>query len=195
MHSSLGCQVSLLAVVCMLCLHLCLSLSYSLLQARTVLQVKTSSSCTYTEVRHSDAKCAWSHTHAGPSVIQDTVQAVSRLPGLRYAHPGEFTRRAFEYGRLDLTEAEGLHDLIHAETSQQRRQALRQLQVQRVPLEPSLPCSADDSLQGELGVLYGKWAEELKSCLAHLEAGLNCPLCDKALAHMSTLVSGGLWRG
>ncbi|BAR56991.1 tRNA modification GTPase TrmE [Bradyrhizobium diazoefficiens] len=47
---------------------------------------------------------------------------------MRAAEPGEFTRRAFENGKLDLTEAEGLDDLIHADTDRQRRQALRQLQ-------------------------------------------------------------------
>ena len=51
----------------------------------------------------------------------------SRIDNVRAAEPGEFTRRAFENGKLDLTEAEGLDDLIHADTDRQRRQALRQL--------------------------------------------------------------------
>ena len=50
-----------------------------------------------------------------------------RFENVRAAEPGEFTRRAFENGKLDLTEAEGLDDLIHADTDRQRRQALRQL--------------------------------------------------------------------
>ena len=54
--------------------------------------------------------------------------ALSAMPGLRMAEPGEFTRRAFENGKMDLTAAEGLADLVEAETSAQRRQALRQLQ-------------------------------------------------------------------
>lgn len=65
-----------------------------------------------------------------------------RLPGLRPAEPGEFTRRAFHRGKLDLTAAEGLGDLIHAETEAQRRQALRQM-------------------EGELGRLYQRWSETL----------------------------------
>ncbi|NXS36151.1 GTPB3 GTPase, partial [Pomatostomus ruficeps] len=65
-----------------------------------------------------------------------------RLPGLRPAEPGEFTRRAFHRGKLDLTAAEGLADLIGAETEAQRRQALRQL-------------------QGDLGRLYQRWSDAL----------------------------------
>lgn len=64
------------------------------------------------------------------------------VPGLRPAEAGEFTRRAFAHGKLDLTEVEGLADLIHAETEAQRRQALRQL-------------------DGELGQLCHGWAETL----------------------------------
>lgn len=65
-----------------------------------------------------------------------------RVPGLRPAEAGEFTRRAFAHGKLSLTEVEGLADLIHAETEAQRRQALRQL-------------------DGELGQLCSGWAETL----------------------------------
>ncbi|NXS85624.1 GTPB3 GTPase, partial [Erpornis zantholeuca] len=65
-----------------------------------------------------------------------------RLPGLRPAEPGEFTRRAFHRGKLDLTAAEGLRDLIGAETEAQRRQALRQM-------------------EGELGELYQRWSHSL----------------------------------
>lgn len=64
------------------------------------------------------------------------------MPGLRPAEPGEFTRRAFRRGKLDLTAAEGLGDLIRAETEAQRRQALRQM-------------------EGELGRLYQRWSETL----------------------------------
>ncbi|NXX30624.1 GTPB3 GTPase, partial [Nicator chloris] len=65
-----------------------------------------------------------------------------RLPGLRPAEPGEFTRRAFRHGKLDLTAAEGLRDLIGAETEAQRRQALRQM-------------------EGHLGQLYQRWSHAL----------------------------------
>ena len=65
--------------------------------------------------------------HGGRAVIAAVLAALARLPGFRPAEAGEFTRRAFENGRLDLTAVEGLADLIGAETEAQRRQAYRQL--------------------------------------------------------------------
>lgn len=67
------------------------------------------------------------HLHGGRAVISGVLGALGREDGCRLAEPGEFTRRAFEHGKLDLTEAEGLADLIDAETESQRRLALRQL--------------------------------------------------------------------
>lgn len=64
------------------------------------------------------------HLHGGRSVIAGVLGALNGLPGLRPALPGEFTRRAFENGRVDLAEAEGLADLLAAETAAQRRNAL-----------------------------------------------------------------------
>src|SRR5262249_6787899 len=66
--------------------------------------------------------------HGGRAVVQEVLSALGRVPGCRLAEPGEFTRRAFENGRLDLTAVEGLGDLIAADTESQRRQALRQMQ-------------------------------------------------------------------
>ncbi|XP_017567592.1 tRNA modification GTPase GTPBP3, mitochondrial [Pygocentrus nattereri] len=94
------------------------------------------------------------HIHGGPAVISGVLQALGSLPGLRPAEAGEFTRRAFHAGKLDLTEVEGLGDLIHAETQAQRRQALRQM-------------------AGDLGHLYNGWSEQLKRCLAHVEAFID----------------------
>ena len=68
------------------------------------------------------------HVHGGPAVLSALLEALGALPGLRPAEPGEFTRRAFEAGRLDLTEAEGIADLVAAETEAQRRQALAQME-------------------------------------------------------------------
>ncbi|KAG8454892.1 hypothetical protein GDO86_001208 [Hymenochirus boettgeri] len=73
---------------------------------------------------------------------------------MRLAEPGEFTKRAFQNRKLDLTEAEGLGDLIHAETEIQRRQALRQM-------------------SGELGQLYQQWSKRLLKALAHIEAFID----------------------
>jgi tRNA modification GTPase len=94
--------------------------------------------------------------HGGRAVVAALLAALGALPGLRLAEPGEFTRRAFENGKLDLTAAEGLADLVAAETAAQRRQALRQL-------------------EGELGRLYEDWRARLLRCLAQLEADIDFP--------------------
>ena len=65
--------------------------------------------------------------HGGRAVIAAVLAALGRLDGFRLAEPGEFTRRAFENGRLDLTQVEALADLVFAETQAQRRQAFQQL--------------------------------------------------------------------
>ena len=70
--------------------------------------------------------CAEFHVHGGPAVIAALIRALAGFAKTRPAEAGEFTRRAFENGKLDLTEVEGLADLIAAETEAQRRQALRQ---------------------------------------------------------------------
>lgn len=67
------------------------------------------------------------HLHGGAAIIAAVFRAFAAMPGLRPADPGEFTRRAFENGRLDLAQVEGLADLVDAETDVQRRQALRVL--------------------------------------------------------------------
>jgi len=64
------------------------------------------------------------HCHGGRAVVDAMLRALAGIDGLREAQPGEFTRRAFENGRIDLTEAEGLADLIEAETQSQRKAAL-----------------------------------------------------------------------
>lgn len=94
------------------------------------------------------------HVHGGRAVVADVLAALAACTGLRPAEAGEFTRRAFENGKLDLTAAEGLADLVQAETSAQRRQALRQM-------------------RGELGRLYDGWRTRLVRALAHLEAVID----------------------
>ncbi len=90
------------------------------------------------------------HLHGGPAVVAAVGEALVAL-GARPAEPGEFTRRAFLHGRLDLTEAEGIADLIAAETEAQRRQALRQA-------------------EGGLSARLGGWAAALMRLLARQEA-------------------------
>ncbi len=70
--------------------------------------------------------CAEFHVHGGPAVVSAVLSALGSLEGLRMAEPGEFSRRALENGKLDLTELEGLSDLIAAQTQAQRRQAVTQ---------------------------------------------------------------------
>jgi tRNA modification GTPase len=92
--------------------------------------------------------------HGGRAVIAALFAALEKIEGLRPAEPGEFTRRAFENGKLDLTEAEGLDDLIHADTDRQRRQALRQL-------------------QGLLGHRAQTWRKQIIEAMALIEAGID----------------------
>ncbi len=94
------------------------------------------------------------HLHGGRAVVAGVIAVLAARPGLRLAEPGEFTRRAFEHGKLDLTEAEAVADLIDAETTAQRRQALRQM-------------------DGALGRLYDGWRDRLTRSLAHLEADID----------------------
>lgn len=94
------------------------------------------------------------HVHGGRAVIEALLMALARVPGLRPAEPGEFTRRAVENGKLDLTAAEGLADLIAAETEAQRRQALRQY-------------------DGALADLYEGWRADLIAEAAWIEASID----------------------
>jgi len=94
------------------------------------------------------------HVHGGRAVLASLFAALSATKNLRAAEPGEFTRRAFENGKLDLTEAEGLDDLIHADTDRQRRQALRQL-------------------KGLLGDRARNWRKEIVEAQALIEAGID----------------------
>ncbi len=93
--------------------------------------------------------------HGGRAVLTGVADVLVAL-GARPAEPGEFTRRAFLNGRMDLTEAEAVHDLVAAETEAQRRQALRQL-------------------DGALGTLYAGWADRLRLLLAQQEALIDFP--------------------
>jgi tRNA modification GTPase len=92
--------------------------------------------------------------HGGHAVVAGVLDALDTIPGCRMAEPGEFTRRAFEAGRLDLTEVEGLGDLIAAETPAQRRQAFRQL-------------------KGLIGDRAEAWRRRLIEALALVEARID----------------------
>src|SRR5262245_28492156 len=94
------------------------------------------------------------HLHGGRAVIAAVLKALGGLEGFRLAEPGEFTRRAFEHGRMDLTAVEGLADLVAADTEAQRRQALRQL-------------------RGSIAEQAEAWRTKLIEARALLEAGID----------------------
>src|SRR5712691_4558568 len=117
------------------------------------------------------------HVHGGRAVLAALFATLSALDHMRAAEPGEFTRRAFENGKLDLTEAEGLDDLIHADTDRQRSQALRQL-------------------KGLLGDRARDWRAQIIEASALIEAGIDfsdegdvpAELIAPALAKIKTLL-------
>lgn len=98
--------------------------------------------------------CAELHVHGGHAVTRALLEALATVPGCRLAEPGEFARRAFDNGKLDLTEAEGLADLIDAETEAQRKQALAQA-------------------SGALSQLYEDWRATLIEAQALAEAAID----------------------
>lgn len=120
--------------------------------------------------------CAEFHVHGGLAVVDALVGALSEA-GLRLAEPGEFTRRAFQNGKLDLAQAEAVADLIDAETAAQARQAL-------------------DQLGGGLSRRYDAWREALIESLAVLEAAVDFPdedlpedVAARARPHLQTLLA------
>ncbi len=96
------------------------------------------------------------HSHGSKAVIACLLENLGNIEGFRLAEPGEFSKRAFYNGKMDLTEAEGLADLIDCETREQQKYALRQM-------------------NGELKNLYDGWREKLVEILAYLEAYIDFP--------------------
>lgn len=96
------------------------------------------------------------HVHGGRAVLERTLGVLARCPGWRHAEPGEFTRRAFLAGRLDLTAAEAVNDLVLAQTEAQRQAALVQL-------------------EGGLARRLDEWAEQIRYLRAHIEAWIDFP--------------------
>ncbi|MFL6773954.1 MAG: tRNA uridine-5-carboxymethylaminomethyl(34) synthesis GTPase MnmE [Sphingomicrobium sp.] len=100
--------------------------------------------------------------HGGRAVVDSLLSALAAIDGLRTAEPGEFTRRAFENGRIDLTEAEGLADLIEAETESQRKAAL---------------ALADGGLRRQIA----EWQERMLALSARAERAIDYDEEDEAL--------------
>ena len=94
--------------------------------------------------------------HGSKAVLNSVLNVLSSLEGVRLAEPGEFSKRAFYNNKMDLTEAEGLADLIDAETSEQQKYAIRQL-------------------SGNLKNLYSSWRQDLVKTLSYLEAFIDFP--------------------
>lgn len=94
--------------------------------------------------------------HGSRAVIASVLNNLSQIPEFRMAEPGEFSKRAFYNQKMDLTEAEGLADLIDAETEAQQKYALRQM-------------------EGSLKNLYDDWRTQLVTIMAHLEAYIDFP--------------------
>lgn len=113
--------------------------------------------------------CAEIHLHGGRAVVAAVENALARLPGMRKAEPGEFTRRSFANGRIDLAEAEGLADLLSAETELQRRAALamaegalsrlvEQWRVQVLALSATVEAELDFSDEDDVSALPASFA-------------------------------------
>ncbi|MCA3572731.1 MAG: tRNA uridine-5-carboxymethylaminomethyl(34) synthesis GTPase MnmE, partial [Aestuariivirga sp.] len=98
--------------------------------------------------------CAELHLHGSPAVLSAVMQRLSAWPGVRPAEAGEFTRRAFLNGKMDLVEVEGLGDLLAARTAAQRRQALRQL-------------------SGQASSVFDAWRDQLLLIRADIEAAVD----------------------
>jgi tRNA modification GTPase len=108
--------------------------------------------------------------HGGRAVYDSVVSVLLTLAGFRYAEPGEFSRRAVLNGRLDLTEAEAVNDLVNAETEAQREFALRQM-------------------DGALAGVFDQWTSRLVRVRAHLEAYIDFPDEDLPIAVVDDLTA------
>lgn len=142
------------------------------------------------------------HLHGGRAVIAGVLAALGRMDGLRPAEAGEFTRRAFENGRIDLTEAEGLADLLAAETETQRRAALqlaggllsRQIQgwTERLlylaaSVEAQLDFSDEADVDGGLGP---DWINDLRTLVQELRAALDSPPAERIRDGIRVVIAG-----
>ncbi len=130
------------------------------------------------------------------------LAALAGMDGLRPAEPGEFTRRAFDNGRIDLAEAEGLADLLAAETQSQRRAALamaggalsRKVEAWRqrlLVLAAALEASLDFSDEGEVGEAWPKgWADDVDSLAGEIEALLARPPAERLREGLRVVIAG-----
>jgi tRNA modification GTPase len=142
------------------------------------------------------------HLHGGRAVVAAILAALARVEGLRPAAAGEFTRRAFENGRLDLAEAEGLADLLAAQTESQRRSALalaegalsRRVagwQARILALSATLEAALDFSDDGEVAEgLPAAWAIEVEAVSREIDDALRRPHAERLRDGVRIVVAG-----
>lgn len=141
------------------------------------------------------------HLHGGRSVVAAVLAALGQIDGLRPAMPGEFTRRAFEHGRIDLAEAEGLADLLEAETDSQRRNALllaggelsRQVERWRrqvLGLAAQVEAALDFSNEDDVAPLSEAFTGELDGLREEIRGWLRRPSADRLKDGVRVVIAG-----
>jgi len=142
------------------------------------------------------------HLHGGRAVLAGVLDLLAGLEGLRPAQPGEFTRRAFENGRIDLTEAEGLADLLAAETQSQRRASLamaggalsRRVSEWRssvLRLSAEVEAALDFSDEGDVGEdLPQAWRTSIADLASHIRAVLRSPPVERLRDGIRVVIAG-----
>lgn len=141
------------------------------------------------------------HLHGGRSVVAAVLDALARIEGLRPAEPGEFTRRAFDNGRIDLAEAEGLADLLEAETQAQRRAALalaggalsrhvEAWQARILALAAEVEAALDFSDEDDVAPLPADFGAEVRSIRDELVAALSRPRAERLRDGIRVAIAG-----
>jgi tRNA modification GTPase len=142
------------------------------------------------------------HLHGGRAVVSAVLKVLGRLDGLRAAEPGEFTRRAFENGRMDLAEAEGLADLLSAETQSQRRAAaamaggalsrlVEEWRQRLLSLSAAVEACLDFSDEGEVGEAWPEgWSRDVGDIEERLQTFLSRPSAERLRDGIRVAVAG-----
>jgi tRNA modification GTPase len=142
------------------------------------------------------------HVHGGRAVVAAVAAALEAIPRLRAAEPGEFTRRAFENGRIDLAEAEGLADLLAAETESQRRSALAlaggalsrlvdDWQGQILVLAAAVEAALDFGDEGDVAEpLSAEWHARLNELQQEMESHLSRPPAERLRDGVRVVLAG-----
>lgn len=141
------------------------------------------------------------HLHGGRAVVAAVQAALAALPGLRRAEPGEFTRRAFANGRIDLAEAEGLADLLAAETEVQRRAAVgmaggllsRRVEGWRerlLALSAQLEAALDFGDESEVDGLPATFGEDVEALAGELDEALRAPAAETLREGLRVALAG-----